>query len=430
MRIEVICTGDEILYGKTINTNFSHIARRLLEVGLPVRWETTVGDDREELIRAFRLAGERADAVIVNGGLGPTQDDLSTSVAAEAAGLGLVLHEEWLARIEHFYAERRQVMPPNNRKQAMLPEGAEFIDNPVGTACGFAISIGKGRFFFTPGVPREMHTMLDGQLIPRLKAMVGKGTVTLLKRFHSFGLGESRVDNMLQGVENLAPEGAVKLGFQAHYPQLETKLMAEAPTEAEATALIAPVADEVRRRIGNAVCSEDNDTLEGVILTELATFGGSVAVAEVGTFGSVGMRLARADAGEGVFRRAIACARIEDLADALNLSDVTEAPAADTAIAMRTRTGASHGLAVVSVPNDELALRTFCMAVATEGKVIVRESALVGNAERVRAGAVEMTLDLLRRLLEGKPTDEGVDFERATQAEQRPFDHAMLRGPG
>ena len=93
MRIEVICTGDEILSGKTINTNFAHISRRLQEVGMPVTWETTVGDDKEELIRAFRLAGDRADAVIVNGGLGPTQDDLSTPIAAECAGVGLVLHE-------------------------------------------------------------------------------------------------------------------------------------------------------------------------------------------------------------------------------------------------------------------------------------------------------------------------------------------------
>ena len=152
MRIEVICTGDEILSGKTINTNFAHVSRRLQEIGLPLTWETTVGDDRGELIRAFKLAGDRADAVIVNGGLGPTQDDLSTPIAAECAGVGLELHEAWLANIESFYAQRGRVMPPNNRKQAMLPVGAEFIDNPVGTACGFAITIGKGRFFFTPGV--------------------------------------------------------------------------------------------------------------------------------------------------------------------------------------------------------------------------------------------------------------------------------------
>ena len=414
MRIEVICTGDEILSGKTINTNFAHISRRLQEVGMPVTWETTVGDDKEELIRAFRLAGDRADAVIVNGGLGPTQDDLSTPIAAECAGVGLVLHEAWLHKIESFYAERGRVMPPNNRKQAMLPEGAEFVDNPVGTACGFAITIGKGRFFFTPGVPREMHVMLEGQLIPRLRDMSGKDSVVYLKRFHSFGLGESRVDNILQGVESLAPAGAVKLGFQAHYPQLETKLMVEAPTLAEAQAIVQPVADEVRKRIGNAILCEDNATLEGTILDELAKIGGSVAVAEVGTFGGVGARLAKADEGRGIFQRSAVCSRPADMMHALDLSSETDALAANAATAVRTQTGTTHGLAVVITPSDDAAQPAFTMAIATADHVITRTSALVGNAERVRNGGTEMTLDLIRRLLEGKPTDESMDFERAS----------------
>ncbi len=413
MRIEVICTGDEILSGKTVNTNFSYISRRLQEVGMPVTWETTVGDDREELIRAFRLAGERADAVIVNGGLGPTQDDLSTPIAAETAGVGLMLHQPWLARIEAFYAERGRVMPPNNRKQAMLPEGAEFIDNPVGTACGFAINIGKGRFFFTPGVPRELHKMLDEQLVPRLREMAGMESVVYLKRFHSFGLGESRVDNMLEGVEKLAPPGAVKLGFQAHYPQLETKLMVEAPTRREAEAVVAPVAEEVQRRIGTFILCEDDQTLEGTILEELGKIGGSVAVAEVGTFGGVGGRLARADNGRGIFQRSAVCSRPNDLMHALDLSSESQALAANAAATVRVQTGTSHGLAVVIESSREPAQPPFTIAVATAAQVITRTAALVGNAERVRTGGVEMTLDTLRRLLEGKPTDEGMDFERA-----------------
>ena len=142
MQIEILCTGDEVLSGKTINTNYSHMARRLQEVGLDVVWGTTVGDDRASLVEAFARAAERADAVIVNGGLGPTVDDLSQEVAAEAAGVGLVLNEGWLEKMSGFYKARGREMPPNNRKQAMLPEGAELVDNPVGTACGFAIDIG------------------------------------------------------------------------------------------------------------------------------------------------------------------------------------------------------------------------------------------------------------------------------------------------
>src|SRR3954462_5738987 len=125
MRIEVICTGDEVLTGKIVNTNFSWISQKLEDFGLAVAWETTVGDDRDDLLLAFRLAGERADAVIVNGGLGPTVYDVSQEMAARAAGVALVLSEEWLAKMESYFARRSRVMPPNNRKQAMLPSGAE-----------------------------------------------------------------------------------------------------------------------------------------------------------------------------------------------------------------------------------------------------------------------------------------------------------------
>ena len=124
IRIEVICTGDEVLTGKIVNTNFSYITQKLEDVGLSVEWETTVGDDRENLLRAFVLAGERADAVIVNGGLGPTVDDLSQEIAAKAAGVELALNEAWLTRMEDFFQRRSRVMPPNNRKQAMLPTPA------------------------------------------------------------------------------------------------------------------------------------------------------------------------------------------------------------------------------------------------------------------------------------------------------------------
>src|SRR5271163_2941562 len=133
MRIEIICTGDEVLTGKIVNTNFSYMSQKLEDFGLSVAWGTIVGDDREELLAAFRMAGERADAVIVNGGLGPTVDDLSQEIAARAAGVDLVLNEEWLGRMEALFQRRSRVMPPNNRKQAILPSTAEMLDNPVGT---------------------------------------------------------------------------------------------------------------------------------------------------------------------------------------------------------------------------------------------------------------------------------------------------------
>src|ERR1700744_2061440 len=205
MRIEIICTGDEVLTGKITNTNFSYMAQKLEDVGLSVHWGTTVGDDRESLLAAFQLAGTRADAVIVNGGLGPTVDDLSQEIAAQAAGVELVLHQEWLTRMEDFFTRRGRQMPPNNVKQAMLPATAEMIDNPIGTACGCALDIGKARLFFTTGVPRDLHRMLEEQVIPRLLARSGAPTAIYLKRFRSYGLGESHIDELLKGVEALDP---------------------------------------------------------------------------------------------------------------------------------------------------------------------------------------------------------------------------------
>src|SRR5262249_7430051 len=257
MRIEVICTGDEVLTGKIVNTNFSYVSQKLEDVGLSVQWETTVGDDRENLLRAFKLAGEGAEGVMVNGGLGPTVDALSKEIAAQAAGVELVLSEDWLTRMEDFFSRRSRVMPPTNRKQAMLPATAEMIDNPIGTACGFALDIGKARFFFTPGVPRELKRMLEEQVIPRLLARSGLSTTIHLKRFHSYGLGESHVDSLLTGVDALVPDGSVKLGFRAHYPQLETKLTVRGTDMADVRKKVEPVEREVRKRLGNFILAED-----------------------------------------------------------------------------------------------------------------------------------------------------------------------------
>src|SRR2546430_11808298 len=130
MRIEIICTGDEVLTGKIVNTNFSYMSQKLEDVGLSVQWETTVGDDRESLLRAFQLAGERADAVIVNGGLGPTVDDLSQDVAAQAAGVALVLNEEWLGRQGTVFPPPDRAHPPNTQQTAQLPAAREADAQP------------------------------------------------------------------------------------------------------------------------------------------------------------------------------------------------------------------------------------------------------------------------------------------------------------
>src|ERR671937_3041692 len=321
MRIEVICTGDEVLTGKIVNTNFSYITQKLEDVGLSVDWETTVGDDRESLLLAFKLAGERADAVIVNGGLGPTVDDLSQEIAARAAGVDLVLNEDWLQRMEDFFRRRSRVMPPNNRKQAMLPTTAEVIDNPIGTACGFALDIGRARFFFTSGVPRELHRMLEEQILPRLLARSGQQTAIYVKRFHSYGLGESHVDALLKGVEDLVLDGTVKLGFRAHYPQLETKLTVRGTDMDDVRTKLAPVEHEVRKRLGNFILAEDDETLEGIIIDQLTKRQASLVVVEMFTSGQMAARVAPLPGAEAVFRRGTLARSVAEIYQAVGLED-------------------------------------------------------------------------------------------------------------
>jgi nicotinamide-nucleotide amidase len=423
MRIEIICTGDEVLTGKIVNTNFSYMSQKLEDVGLSVQWETTVGDDRESLLQAFRLAGQRADAVIVNGGLGPTVDDLSQEIAAQAAGCELVLCEEWLTKMEDFFRRRSRVMPPNNKKQAMLPSTAEMIDNPVGTACGFALDIGRARFFFTPGVPRELRRMLEEQVIPRLLARSGQQTAIFLKRFHSYGLGESHVDSLLTGVEELVPDGSVKLGFRAHYPQLETKLTIRGADMGDIRTKLAPVEREIRKRLGNFIMAEDDQTLEGVVLGELAGRHGTLSVVETFTSGQVSARIGHLPGAEKVFRRGILARDLGEVYTAVGLEgappagELARETAEAVAAAARRQTGATHALAVL-IDLDDGADRiefggSICLAIATASEVASRRSRIVGGREWVRLGAVEMGLDCLRRHLQGLPVVERIDFEKA-----------------
>lgn len=422
MRIEVICTGDEVLTGKIVNTNFSYISQKLEDFGLAVTWETTVGDDREELLLAFRLAGERADAVIVNGGLGPTVDDLSQEIAARAAGVELELNEQWLTTMEEYFKRRSRVMPTNNRKQAMLPAGAEVLDNPVGTACGFAATIGRARFMFTPGVPRELRRMLEDQIIPRLLAKAGRQTAIYLKRFHTYGIGESHADSLLSGVEALAPGGGVKLGFRAHYPQLETKLAVRGADMDEVRRTLAPVEEAVRRRYGNFIVAEDDATLEGDVLGALRAREATLAIVETFSGGQIAGRIAHLPGAEAVLRRGVVARRHEDICAAVGLdrnalkNGMSNEAAGLIARAALAQTGATHALAVlVDVDNSADRIEfagTIYLAIATASNTVLRRARIVGGRDWVRLGAVEMALDCLRRYLQGLPVDERIDFEK------------------
>ena len=426
MDIEVICTGDEVLTGKIVNSNFSYITQKLEDYGLSVRRGVTVGDDRGELLRAFQQAGERAEVVIVNGGLGPTVDDLSQEIAAQAAGVELELNEQWLNRMREYFEARGRQMPENNSKQAMLPKGAEMIDNPIGTACGFGVNIGKAVFYFTPGVPRELHRMLEQELVPRMLEKSGTQGVIILKRFHSYGLGESHVDQLLKGLEEMVPDGSLKLGFRAHYPQLETKLTVRAGDMDEARAKLEPVEAELRARMGNFILAEDDDTLEGVVRGLLLERQASLAVVEDFTGGQLTARLAPLPDADSFLLRGNVVPSPRSKMEAFGedgetgLADWEFGIGLAELLAQRCRAGAGAALGLVTlcqVVPDEGRIPgnmagSIVIAIANEAGVEHRRARLGGNRDWVRLGAVEMGLDCLRRHLQGLPIREKTDFER------------------
>ena len=397
------------------------MANTLEDYGLAVRRGVTVGDDREELLRAFRDAASRSDAVIVNGGLGPTVDDLSQQIAAEVAGVELELNDYWLGRLHEMFTSRGRTMTENNRIQAMLPAGSELIENPIGTACGFAIDIGEARFYFTPGVPREMRRMVEEQLLPRLLEQSGVRSFIHLKRFHSYGLGESHVDEMLHDVEDMAPDGSVKLGFRTHYPQLETKLLVRAADEAGGMQRLLPLADEVRARMGNFIMAEDDATLEGVITAELAEAGETLALVEDFSGGQVAARLSLVPGSEAVLKAGFVAlgndARERILSEKVNVTDLALAQA--LARAARGRSGASLGVSAVVEAGESpdparpgIEAMTIAIVIDSDAGSSEKTSQFTGARDWIRLGAVEMTLDCIRRHLQGRPLDQKTDCER------------------
>src|SRR5262249_45949742 len=339
--------------------------------------------------------------------------DLSQEIAARAAGVELILNEDWLQRMEDFFRRRNRVMSENNKKQAMLPSTAEILDNPIGTACGFALDIGKARFFFTPGVPGELRRMLEEQIIPRLLARGGSPSAIYLKRFHSYGLGESHVDQLLTGVEDLVPDGSVKLGFRTHYPQIETKLTVRGTDMDEIHRKLAPVEAEVRKRLGNFILGEDDQTLEGVVLGELTTREGSLAMVETFTAGQIAARIAHLPGAEKVFRRGLVARDPAELAATLGLDgdlisgEMSREAAEAVAQAMRQETSASHALAVLIEIDDGPDRIDFGgsihLAIAAAEGVESRRSRIYGGRDLGRLRALELRLYCPRRYLPKLP---------------------------
>jgi competence/damage-inducible protein CinA-like protein len=288
IRVEMLSTGDEVLHGQIVDTNAAWLADVLFQHGLPMSSRSTVGDSLSSLVETLQARSQVADVLIVNGGLGPTSDDLSALAAAQTSGVELVLHQAWLDNIEAWFASRGRVMAASNRKQAEIPANAEMLDNPVGTACGFALRLNRCWIFFTPGVPSEFKVMVEQQILPRLKQQFELPEPPLCLRLTTFGRGESDIAAELEPLA--LPEGVV-MGYRSSMPIIEIKLTGPASQRVA----MEQVWQQVRLLLAECTIFEGTEGLPALLARELDQRGFRLALSEQYTAGLLHWQLAAAE---------------------------------------------------------------------------------------------------------------------------------------
>lgn len=221
LKIAMLSTGEEVLHGDIVDTNASWLSERFFQHGFPLTKRSTVGDTFSGLVEELLMLSFNSDVVVVNGGLGPTSDDLSTEAAGSAAEVELELSPVWMERLQQFFMARGMKMPESNRKQAMLPKGSVLIDNPIGTACGFKMLINDCVFYFTPGVPSEFKRMVSEQIIPDLQRSYSEVAGLDCGKLYTFGTSESGLSDTLDKLQ--LPDG-YQLGYRSYLPFIEVKL--------------------------------------------------------------------------------------------------------------------------------------------------------------------------------------------------------------
>jgi competence/damage-inducible protein CinA-like protein len=412
MRSEIIGIGTEILLGQIANSNAQWMSERLAEIGIDVLHHQAVGDNEERIAEAVRLALSRADIVIVTGGLGPTQDDITRQGLARALGLELVRHPEIEELLREKFSRIGRTMPESNLLQADVPEGCRYIVPDRGTAPGLVCRSGDSIVYAVPGVPAEMREMMTGSILPELAGIAGPAAIAS-RVLRCTGMAESAVAERLDDLfrESSNPT----LAYLASSGEVKVRLTAKAATQAEAEELIRPVAEEVERRLAPHVFTTGDEELEQVVGRLLKASRRTVACAESLTGGGLATRLTAAPGSSDYFLGSAVCYTSEAKERVLGVrretldgpGAVSEECAREMAAGARRVFGADVAVALTGVagpePHDGEPPGRVWVALVAEAADHARGFRAPGDREQVRRWAEQAALDLLRRYLDGTP---------------------------
>ncbi len=377
MIAEILSTGDEIRSGAVRDTNASHIAQKLESIGVGVVRHNCVGDDESRIAEILKEIGQRADFAVVTGGLGPTEDDLAAVAAADATGVGMFDDKVALERIEAFFHSRGLKMPPSNAKQARFPQGANVLYNPVGTAPGFCMRIGRCRFYFLPGVPHEMKNILENQVLPDIEKHAGDDRdLFRLRSICVFGLGESTVNEKIAGLTDEFPD--IRLGLRARFPEIQIKLQVQGRQEDRLDALLQEGTRWVEKRLGDKIFSTRGESMEEVVGRLLSEREATVALAESCTGGLIAHMLTSVSGSSDYFLLSAVTysnnAKVKVLGVNTGTLEKHGAVHEETAREMAQGTakvaGATYGLSTTGIAgptggSDEKPVGTVCIGLAT-----------------------------------------------------------------
>jgi nicotinamide-nucleotide amidase len=413
MRCEVLAIGTELLLGQIVDTNSAWIGERLAEYGVDSFEHRCIGDNQTRIVAAMREMLDRSDALIICGGLGPTQDDLTRDAIAEWMGVPLVRHDHLAEAIAAMFKVRLRDMPQNNLRQADVPEGGRWLDNPIGTAPGLCCEHDGKVVYAVPGVPYEMQRMIAEQVLPDLLARSGERSAIVSRSLKTWGTSESALAELVaHRVDALESSGNPTIAFLARGIEgLVVRVTAKAPTEAEAQSLVAAEEVELRSVLGDLVFGVDDETMEHAVLERLRTRGWTLATAESVTGGLIASRIVNVAGASDVFKGAIVSYATEvkrDLLDVMASSVVTEEAAREMAQAARRLLQSDVAIAVTGVAGpseqDGQPVGTVCFAIALPGGIVESVSTrMPGDRERIRQFATISLLNLLRMRLDALP---------------------------